>query len=122
MKENEGVIACNPGLSTLEESEEKFRYVRLARLRGDLLEQPPSLLSSGALCHRRDPVGQFEPVVLAVADIGRDFEGKVLPVLYVAGILLAFIHPRIACSTHLLVALLWLVPDRRMKEWPAAFI
>jgi hypothetical protein len=48
--------------------------------------------------------------------IGRDFEGKVSPVLYVAGILLAFIDPRIACATYLLVALLWLVPDRRMKE------
>ena len=54
--------------------------------------------------------------------IGRDFEGKVSPVRYIAGILLAFIHPRITCATHLLVALLWLVPDRRMKEWPAAFI
>ena len=36
--------------------------------------------------------------------IGRDFEGKVSPVLYVAGVLLAFIDPRITCATYLLMA------------------
>jgi len=48
--------------------------------------------------------------------IGRDVKGKVSPVLYFAGILLAFLDARIACAIYLLVALLWLIPDRRIER------
>jgi uncharacterized membrane protein len=48
--------------------------------------------------------------------IGRDLKGKVSPVLYVAGILLAFADARIACAVYLLVALLWFIPDRRIER------
>lgn len=53
--------------------------------------------------------------VLARA-IGRDFKGNVSPVLYVAGILLAFVDTRIACAIYLSVALLWFIPDRRTER------
>jgi len=53
--------------------------------------------------------------VLARA-IGHDVKGKVSPVLYVAGILLALIDARIACAVYLLVALMWLIPDRRIEK------
>jgi uncharacterized membrane protein len=48
--------------------------------------------------------------------IGRDVKGKISPVLYVAGILLAFVDARIAAAIYLLVALLWLIPDRRIER------
>ena len=48
--------------------------------------------------------------------IGRDVKGKVSPVLYVAGIMLAFVDARIACAIYLLVALMWLIPDRRIER------
>jgi hypothetical protein len=48
--------------------------------------------------------------------IGRDLKGKVSPALYVAGTLLAFVDARIACAIYLLVALLWLIPDRRIER------
>jgi uncharacterized membrane protein len=48
--------------------------------------------------------------------IGRDVKGKLSPVLYFAGILLAFLDARIACAIYLLVALLWLIPDRRIER------
>lgn len=48
--------------------------------------------------------------------IGRDLKGKVSPVLYVAGILLAFVDARIAGAIYVLVALLWLIPDRRIER------
>jgi uncharacterized membrane protein len=48
--------------------------------------------------------------------IGRDVKGKVSPVLYVAGILLAFVDTRIACAIYLSVALLWFIPDRRIER------
>jgi uncharacterized membrane protein len=48
--------------------------------------------------------------------IGRDRKGKLSPLLYVLGILFAFVDSRIAGALYLLVALLWLVPDRRIER------
>jgi uncharacterized membrane protein len=48
--------------------------------------------------------------------IGSDWKGKASPVLYVAGIVLAFVSPRIAIGLYVLVALVWLVPDRRIER------
>jgi uncharacterized membrane protein len=48
--------------------------------------------------------------------IGADWKGKVSPLLYVIGIAAAFRAPRIAQALYLLVALLWLVPDRRIES------
>jgi TMEM175 potassium channel family protein len=48
--------------------------------------------------------------------IGRDLKGKLSPVLYVAGILCAFLDPRIANAIYVLVALMWFIPDRRIER------
>jgi uncharacterized membrane protein len=48
--------------------------------------------------------------------LGRDLKGKISPVLYLAGIALAFVDPRIAGALYLLVALMWLIPDRRIER------
>ena len=48
--------------------------------------------------------------------IGPDFKGKVSPVIYVAGILIAFVDARISGAIYLLVALLWFIPDRRIER------
>ena len=53
--------------------------------------------------------------VLAHA-VGRDFKGKISIVLYVAGILLAFVHQAISDGLYLLVALIWFVPDQRIEK------
>jgi uncharacterized membrane protein len=47
--------------------------------------------------------------------IGRDLKGKISPVLYAASIPLAFVNRWLAFSIHVLVALIWLVPDRRLE-------
>ena len=54
------------------------------------------------------------------AAIGRDLKGKLSPVLYLAGIALAFIAPAAAYIAYLAVALIWLVPDRRVEAAIAA--
>jgi len=46
--------------------------------------------------------------------IGRDLKGKVSPVLYAAGIALAFVRPWLADAIYALVALMWIVPDARI--------
>ncbi len=48
--------------------------------------------------------------------LGSDFKGKISPVLYVVAIASAFFAPWIACGIYVLVALIWLVPDRRIER------
>jgi uncharacterized membrane protein len=53
---------------------------------------------------------------LLAAALGRDWKGKVSPVLYAAAICLALVNPWIAIGIYVLVALLWLIPDRRIEK------
>jgi uncharacterized membrane protein len=48
--------------------------------------------------------------------MGRDFKGKVSQVLYLAGIAAAFLWPPAAIALYVVVAALWLVPDRRIEK------
>lgn len=48
--------------------------------------------------------------------IGNDWKGKLSPVLYLAAIVLAFLSPRIAIAIYVFVALMWVVPDRRIER------
>jgi uncharacterized membrane protein len=47
--------------------------------------------------------------------IGNDLKGKISPILYVIAIVLSFISEWIAGGIYILVALIWLVPDRRIE-------
>jgi uncharacterized membrane protein len=53
--------------------------------------------------------------LLAVA-IGQDWKGKLSPVLYLAAIPLSFLQPWIGNTIYVFVALMWLVPDRRIER------
>jgi len=53
---------------------------------------------------------------LLASAIGRDWKGKLSPVFYLAAIPLAFVSPWIASALYTLVALLWLIPDRRIER------
>ncbi len=48
--------------------------------------------------------------------IGRDLKGKLSPALYALGIGASFFRPWLAGVIYVLVALLWLVPDRRLER------
>lgn len=48
--------------------------------------------------------------------IGRDRKGKVSVLIYAAAIPLAFVQPWIASAAYLLVAIIWLIPDRRIER------
>ena len=52
---------------------------------------------------------------LAVS-IGRDFKGKLSPVLYAIAIAASFFQPWIAGCVYVFVALMWLIPDRRIAR------
>ncbi len=53
--------------------------------------------------------------VLAKA-LGSNIKGKISPMLYVAGIVLAFVSPWWSIAIYALVAIMWLVPDRRIEN------
>jgi len=48
--------------------------------------------------------------------LGRDFKGKISPVLYVTAIALSFVDPQIAGIIYVSVAVMWLIPDRRIER------
>ena len=48
--------------------------------------------------------------------LGSDFKGKASTVLYLTGIILAFFQPRAAEMAYAIVALMWVIPDRRVEQ------
>jgi uncharacterized membrane protein len=50
------------------------------------------------------------------AALGRDAKGKASPVLYISAIPLAFVNRWVAIGIYVFVALMWLVPDRRIES------
>ena len=53
--------------------------------------------------------------VLAEA-IGTDRKGSISLVLYLLGVALAFVHSWLGFSCYVVVAMMWLVPDRRIEQ------
>ena len=53
--------------------------------------------------------------VLATA-IGRDFKGIVSVAIWLAAIPLAFVSSWLSCGLFVLVAVIWLIPDRRIER------
>jgi len=51
--------------------------------------------------------------------VGNDLKGKLSPVIYCIGILLAFVEPWLALIPFFVVAVMWLVPDRRIERYLA---
>jgi len=56
------------------------------------------------------------PGSLLAEALGRDLKGKISPVLCALAIGMAFVSPGVAYGLYLLVALMWLVPDRRIER------
>lgn len=48
--------------------------------------------------------------------LGRDLKGKLSPFVYLTGIGLAFVMPALSYALYAGVALMWLVPDRRVEN------
>jgi len=48
--------------------------------------------------------------------VGHDWKGKLSPVLYVVAIPTALVQPEIAGALYAIVALIWVIPDRRIER------
>ena len=51
--------------------------------------------------------------------LGGDVKGKLSPGLYVTGLLLCLVSPWVGLATYTVVAVMWLVPDRRVERFLA---
>lgn len=65
---------------------------------------------------QRSIIAQQGPNSLLAAAVGKDWKGKISPVLYLASIPLAFVSPWISSGLYVFVAFMWLVPDRRIER------
>lgn len=61
-------------------------------------------------------VAEHGPDSRLAAALGRDLKGKSSPVLYLVAIPLAFVFRWISIGLYIVVALMWLVPDRRIES------
>ena len=68
-----------------------------------------SILSNSLIAHHG------KNSVLAKS-IGNDWKGKVSLLVYALAIPLALVRPWMACACYTLVAVMWLVPDRRIEK------
>ncbi len=53
---------------------------------------------------------------ILVKALGKDLKGKISPILYVFGSLSAFFNIWISGGIYILVAIIWLIPDRRIEN------
>jgi uncharacterized membrane protein len=60
--------------------------------------------------------GQGGAGSLLAKAVGSDLKGKISPVLYLIAIPSAFISQWISAALYVLVALIWLIPDRRIER------
>jgi uncharacterized membrane protein len=67
------------------------------------------------ILQQRIIVSQGDGSLLAKA-VGSDLKGKLSPALYIIAILSTFFEHRIAWLIYIAVAVLWLVPDKRIER------
>ncbi len=61
-------------------------------------------------------LAQVDPRSALAASFRHDLKGKLSPVLYAAGIGASFFLPWLAAGIYVFVALMWLIPDRRIER------
>ena len=56
------------------------------------------------------------PDSLLASALGSDFKGKISLAFYPVAILMTFVKPSLSCVLYILVAIIWLLPDRRIER------
>jgi uncharacterized membrane protein len=92
-------------------SENHFPKIPVATYGITLLAAAIAYVILQTLLLRADPEGS-----LLRTAIGDDMKGRLSPLLYVLGIGLSFVNRWIGIGFYVSVALIWLVPDRRVER------
>jgi uncharacterized membrane protein len=65
---------------------------------------------------QRAIIAEQGPDSLLRSAVGSDWKGKLSAVVYLAAMFLAFVSPWIAIGLYAVVALTWLIPDKRIER------
>jgi uncharacterized membrane protein len=65
---------------------------------------------------QRTIIASQGPDSLLARAVGKDYKGKASPIFYLLAIPAAYLSPWISDFVYVFVALLWLVPDRRIEK------
>ena len=65
---------------------------------------------------QRTIIAAHGPDSILKAAVGRDLKGNISPLLYLLAIVMAFRERWIADALYVLIALIWLVPDKRIER------
>jgi uncharacterized membrane protein len=68
------------------------------------------MLLKGAIIAEQGPDSRLK------AAIGDDWKGRISGLAYLISVPLAFVHPYITISIQVAVALMWIIPDRRIES------
>jgi uncharacterized membrane protein len=60
-------------------------------------------------------ISNHGPDSILARAIGNDLKGKISPILYLLGIALTWVNGWLSGGIYILVALIWLIPDRRIE-------
>jgi uncharacterized membrane protein len=66
--------------------------------------------------HMLHATSRINGKIRLAAAVGRDVKGKISPVLYAVAVAAAFVHQWISDAIYVAVALMWLVPDKRIER------
>jgi uncharacterized membrane protein len=61
-------------------------------------------------------IASHGPESLLKKAVGGDWKGKVSPILYAVAIPMAFVSRWVSLGIYIVVALIWLVPDKRIEK------
>jgi uncharacterized membrane protein len=61
-------------------------------------------------------IAHHGPTSALAQAVGKDTKGRASLVIYAAAVPLAFLSPGVSCALYVLVAILWLIPDRRIEK------
>jgi uncharacterized membrane protein len=48
--------------------------------------------------------------------VGNDWKGKLSPIIYISAIAVSFLTSKLSLALYVLVALVWLIPDKRIEK------
>jgi uncharacterized membrane protein len=48
--------------------------------------------------------------------VGNDWKGKLSPIIYISAIAVSFLNSKLSLALYVLVALVWLIPDKRIEK------
>ena len=108
-------VAANPYVTLLGPARTASSRLTLIQGVGSIGTTAAPLLGSYFILSRTLLAHHGKGSAFATA-LGKDFKGTISVVIYIIALLMTFLNPRIGLGLHAIVALMWLIPDKRFER------